>query len=102
MSLSVIQELIQRRRLQLLVHSFLYYQLNENIIDDSTYDRWSKELVDLTEKYPVLAQMVIYHKEFESFDGSSGFDLPYHHPAIQSRARKLLAYHRENKQEVVL
>lgn len=100
--MSEIQEIIQRRRLQLLVHSFLYYQMNENIIDDLTFDHWSKELVELTNEYPVLAERVIYHEKFKSFDGSSGFDLPYHDPKIQARALQLLNYHKNLKQEGVV
>lgn len=34
-----IAELILQRRLQMLVHSYIYYELNDNIISDST---WSK------------------------------------------------------------
>ena len=98
MDLFDIQSLINRRRRQLLVHSFLYYQMNENIIADTTFDMWSKELVELTEKYPVVAQMAPLHKEFQGFDGSSGYDLPYHDPAIQSKAIRLLHYH-NNLQE---
>lgn len=77
------------------MHSFLYYQLNENIIDDHTFDYWSKELVELQEKYPDIADECVYAEEFKSFDGSSGFDLPYGDPDIQSRARHLLKYHKE-------
>lgn len=32
-----IAELIHRRREQMLVHSYIYYQLNDNIIDDNTW-----------------------------------------------------------------
>jgi hypothetical protein len=87
-----IKELITRRRRQLTVHSFLYYQLNENIIDDHTFDFWSKELVELQEQYPEIAKECIWAKEFETFDGSSGFDLPYSNPHVQTTGYRLLAY----------
>lgn len=83
-------ELISRRRRQILVHSFLYYQLNENVISDHVYDKWSKELAELQIKYPQEAKKAIYAKEFEEFDGSSGFDLPYHYPDVQNMAYRLL------------
>lgn len=38
-----IAELIHRRREQMLVHSYIYYQLNDNIIDDNT---WSKRVFE--------------------------------------------------------
>ena len=85
-----IEELINRRRRQLTVHSFLYYQLNTNIISDSTFDAWSKSLVDLQTKYPEIAAKCVYAAEFEEFDGSTGFNLPYHYPEIQSTGHKLL------------
>jgi NAD-dependent DNA ligase len=90
-----IKELINRRRRQILVHSFLYYQLNESVISDHTFDRWSAELVELQEKYPEIADKCIYAKEFKDFDGSSGFDLPFHYPEIQSIGYKLLKLHKK-------
>jgi hypothetical protein len=88
--LQSISEKIQQRRYQILVHSYIYYQLNDAIISDSDFDRWSKELVELQTAYPEEARKARYHDEFESFDGSSGFDLPYNNPDIQSIAHKLL------------
>lgn len=92
--MQTIQEQIQQRRLQILVHSYLYYQLNESIISDHTFDRWCKELVYLTEQYPEEASNVIYHKEFEHFDGSSGYDLPYTLPDVQHAGNQILKYHK--------
>lgn len=89
-------ELINRRERQLLVHSFLYYQLNENIISDHTFDAWSKELVELKEKHPKEFAESAYAKEFAEFDGSSGFDLPYHYPNIQSVGHRLLKQREES------
>lgn len=68
---------IQQRRLQLLVHSFLYYDRNVNLISDMQWDNWAKELVQLQKDYPQIADKVIYSDAFKNFDGSSGFDLPY-------------------------
>lgn len=90
-------ELINRRERQLLVHSFLYYQLNESIISDYTFDQWSKELVELKEKHPEEFKQSVYAKEFEDFDGSSGFDLPYSYPDVQNTGYMLLNIHRERQ-----
>ena len=43
--------LINRRERQILVHSCLYYQFNENLIQDHVYDAWSKELVELIQTH---------------------------------------------------
>ena len=89
-----IASLIRRRRRQILVHSFLYYRLNTNIIDDATYDRWSKELAGLQKEHPEIAGRIEFAEDFANFDGSSGFDLPHHLPEIQSRGHHLLAEQR--------
>ncbi|PFW43756.1 DNA ligase LigA-related protein [Priestia megaterium] len=85
-------ELIERKRRQVLVHSFLYYQLNENIISDFIFDDWCKHLVELTNTFPKEAQAAAFHKEFEGFDGSSGYDLPFHYPEIQNAGHRILAH----------
>lgn len=72
-----IEELINRRRHQVLVHSYLYYQMNTNIIDDHTYDMWCKELAELQHQYPIESNNVEFYKEeFKEFDGSTGYHLP--------------------------
>lgn len=90
MVLQTITEKIQQRRYQMLVHSYLYYQLNNSIVSDSDFDRWAKELVELTENHPEEARKTRYHEEFKNFDGSSGFDLPYNIPKIQDIGNRLL------------
>jgi hypothetical protein len=90
-----IEELINRRRRQILVHSFLYYKLNQSIISDHTFDKWCAELVELQEKYPEIADKCVYAEEFKGFDGSSGFDLPFYYPEIQSTGHKLLRLHKK-------
>lgn len=82
-----VHELIKRRKKQILVHSFLYYQMNTNIITDHLYDEWCKELAELLVNHPEERT-----KGFEKFDGSSGFDLPFATPEVQSVALNLLKY----------
>lgn len=67
-----IAQLIQRRRLQILVHSYLYYEEDMNIISDHTWNKWAVELVNLQKKYPEIAEKVIYSEQFMDWDGSSG------------------------------
>ena len=70
-----IKELIKRRRLQLLIHSYIYYELNDNIVSDATWSKWAMELVKLQNDYPDIAKEVKFNEEFQDFDGSTGFDL---------------------------
>ena len=81
----MIAELIKRRRLQILVHSAIYYDFDRSIIDDATWMKWASELVDLQSKHPDIAETVILHDEFKDFDGSTGFDLPTHLAEAQAR-----------------
>lgn len=83
-------EWINKRQRQILVHSFLYYQLNESIISDYAFDIWSKELANATKDYPEIAKQSTYYDEFKNFDGSSGYDLPYSLPEIQNAGYRLL------------
>ena len=68
-----IVSLIRRRMLQIAVHSYIYYELNENIISDETWSKWAKELVELIKKYPKEFKTIKHHEWFEDFDGSTGF-----------------------------
>ena len=86
-----IAEKIQRRRYQMLVHSYIYYELNENLISDSQWSSWAMELVELQSKYPHIAEKVIYAKDFANWDGSSGAFLTYKNkPNIVVSAQFLL------------
>ena len=85
-----IAALIHRRRQQILVHSVLYYRMNENLIDDATWSRWAVELEDLQSRYTEIAKTVTMHKEFENFDHSTGSDLPLDNPGAINKANYLL------------
>ena len=85
-----IAELINRRRRQLLVHSIIYYKMDENIISDATWSKWGQELEELQAKYPEIAAKQPYAKEFEGFDHSTGMSLPLNDPWAVNKARQLL------------
>ena len=82
--------LTNRRRHQILILSCIYYRLGENIIDDFTFDKWSRELVELQFKYEEESKACRYYKDFKSFDGTTGFDLPIHITQVIARAKKVL------------
>lgn len=89
---SVIVEKIQQRRLQILVHSCIYYEYNTNIISDAKWNQWSKELVELQKEYPNEASKALRFEDFKNFDGSTGFDLPIHDECVKQKALKLMSY----------
>ncbi len=90
-------ELINRRRRQILVHSAIYYQFNDNLITDHTYDHWSKELAELQVNYPKESKTAPFYEEFKTFDGSTGFDLPKNEWAINKAMQLLRHRHEKNK-----
>lgn len=70
-----ILELIKRRRRQLVVHSIIYYRLNDSIITDKQFDMWARELVKLQKEYPDLSKEVELYEDFQDWDGTTGFNL---------------------------
>lgn len=72
---ATILELINRRRRQVLVHSYLYYKCDTNIISDFTFDSWCKQLVQLHNEHPRETTKAVFPKAFEGWCGFSGYDL---------------------------
>lgn len=59
----------------ILVHSYLYYHMNENVISDKKYDKYSRLLASKIEKYSSRIPSTQYGYVFYDFDGNTGFDL---------------------------
>lgn len=100
MTVEQIKELIARRRRQILVHSIIYYKLNENLIDDITWSKWALELEQLQKQYPEIASRCLLAKEFQNFDHSTGMNLPLDNPWGIRTAQYLIAISR-NKQRIL-
>jgi hypothetical protein len=84
---------ILQRRLQMLVHSCIYYNHDESIVSDSTWSRWAKELEKLQNENPEISNKVQYAEYFKGWDGSSGAFLPIHESWVEERAERLLKIH---------
>ena len=85
-----IADLIQKRRLQLLIHSCIYYELNANVISDKQWDEWAKELLELQEDYPEISKKVCMYEDFKDWDASTGAFLPIRKIEVKSRAEWVL------------
>lgn len=83
-------ELIKRRRLQLIVHSAIYYEFNDNIISDHQYDDWTEELVKLHKKNPSYSDR--FDQYFKDWNGETGFHFP-RDEEILTRAGRILKQH---------
>jgi NAD-dependent DNA ligase len=81
---------LKQLALQFLVHSFLYYRLNESLIEDGEYDRIADELRRLRAKHP-KADMP-YADVIDPLLGpeASAFQIRHYPPPIVSTAFHLL------------
>ena len=85
-----IEELIYRRRQQVWIHSIIYYEFDQNIIDDSTWSKWATELDELQKMYPEESKRAMYYDIFRDFDPSTGHSLPLRDSKMLNKARYLI------------
>ena len=91
-----IAEKIQQRRYQMLIHSCIYYKLNDNYVSDAQWSEWAQELARLQREYPNISKEVTLYEYFEDWDGSTGIFLPLDLPWVMQKAQDLLHY-RDNR-----
>jgi hypothetical protein len=75
-------EKIQLLQRSILVNSFAYYELNENLLSDHQYDANARQLAEMKKEYPEEFRRSRYHLYFQDYctdvEGAhytSGFDL---------------------------
>lgn len=93
-----IKERIEYLRKKLLVHSIIYYRLDESLITDEEWARWALELEELTKEYPHIAQNAFLAEEFKDFDHSTGYNLPLETPWAVDVAMNLVLYNQKLRQ----
>lgn len=72
----------------IIVHSYIYYEMNDNIVSDREYDLKARELVSLKNEYPELWRNSLYFKQFgDDYTGDTGFTL-YHD--LDERQKKII------------
>ena len=89
---------IEYLRKKLLVHSIVYYRLNESIVTDNKWAQWAMELERLTRDYPDIAQNAFLAEEFKDFDHSTGYNLPLETPWAVAQAINLVTYLKKHKE----
>lgn len=65
-------ELLER---SILVNSYAYYELDENILSDYQYDANTRQLLELKDTAPEDFKRSRYYKYFDNFESGTGFDL---------------------------
>ena len=78
---------IRQLRICLAVHSYIYYELCDNLVSDDTWQAWAQELVEMHAKYPAYTDA--YDEYFNDWDGTTGFHL-CKIPGLYSSAQRLL------------
>ena len=90
---------VKKLRSQMLVHSCIYYLLNDNLISDHEWTARAKKLAALQEKAKAKfghCNIGWYDAEFENWDGSSGFHLPHRDPWVLRKAHQLLSWRKDD------
>ena len=91
---SGVEEEIYRGRRRVLVHSIMYYHLDQSILPDNEFDAMAYGLAKLQEDNPEASENVEYHLEaFQEFKGSDCFGLPLWDPRARKVALHLLNTH---------
>ena len=84
-------ELIQQKIRQYLVHSFLYYQLDESIISDRIYDQICADVAKLISENLDNNSLPFHNLVKSSLtENASGFSINKYPPEIVSAALHLL------------
>lgn len=92
-----VAERIQKLRLQMLIHSYIYYKMDDNIVSDMEWMIWANELQNLQDQNPEIAKQVPWADAFEGWDGSSGAFLPLDDPWVVNKAKRVLAIVRKSQ-----
>ncbi len=86
-------EKIRRRRAQLLIHSYLYYVLDDILVPDETWQTWANELVELQK---IHKKIHFYDDAFEDWNGDTGAFLPKD-DWVTNMAERLLKLNEDKK-----
>jgi NAD-dependent DNA ligase len=79
----------------IIVNSFAYYELNENILSDYQYDMNTQQLLELKRSEPEAFKKSRYYKYFDNFESGTGFDLT-------SRVKKSKSLYRRIERDALL
>lgn len=90
-----LKERIRHRRAQMLIHSAIYYELNDSIVSDHQWQTWADELESLQKEYPEQSSIGFFDYEFKDWDGATGAHLPHRDPWVHAKAQYILKLHQK-------
>ena len=88
-SVQSVREKIKQFRHQMLVHSYIYYKLDDEVISDHEWQDRANQLRDIQKEYG--EKIGFYDEAFKDWTGVTGCDLPQD-DWIRGKARWLLDY----------
>lgn len=97
-----IKSIIKQRRAQMLIHSCIYYHMDDTIVSDHRWQKWADELEKLQIEHPECCNIGFFDYEFKDWDGSTGNHLPHRHPWVHSKSMYILELHRKKHGDLVL
>ena len=83
---------VEHLRRLMLIHSCIYYEMDDNIVDDHRWQQWADELVTMQMMHG--HEFGFYDAEFRDWSGATGCHLPLRDPDIVRVARRLLSAER--------
>lgn len=79
-------------RAQMLIHSYIYYELDDSIITDDEWQRRANRLARLQAKYG--SKIDFHDDQFAEWDGTTGHHLKFDN-WVRGKAYELLRKHRD-------
>lgn len=85
-----IQDIIDNLQRKIMLHSYIYYELDDSVVSDSDYDFIAHTLVKYKNDYPELWKNSKYYAQFgDEYNGSTGFDL---YSKLDDDQKKIIQY----------
>lgn len=85
-----IAQVLQRKRLQMILHCYIYHCTAEAVIDKETFQDWAQDLLKMQKQHPEIAKKVFWPEYFMDWDGQSGAHFPFDNPWVQDKALGIL------------
>lgn len=89
-----LREKIKQRRSQMLIHSCIYYEMDDNLVSDDKWQQWAEELTELQKD---CKEIGFYDREFKDWDGTTGAHLPHRESWVYFKALSIMRYRERNR-----
>lgn len=81
----------------MLIHSCMYYEMDESIVSDHKWQEWADELENLQTANPDQCKIEFFDFEFKDWTGATGNHLPLRDPWVVGKTKQILRIHNEQQ-----